>query len=150
MVATAVLFVIAAVQIALYATLTAVVLNLPHPIGIRIIILSLGFWCYCVLRVLQRINRSVIAHNNWLRLIFITLHIQNESENLEPARDRMQSDIETERLEVELSGGQLIKPLTAVAGFVVFIITTILILNYGWLGDFGYNLARDIHGSVKR
>ena len=135
------------VWVSIFASLAAVVLNLPYPIGVRILLLAAGMWCYWVLCALDRIKDAVVKQAYWSRLTFITTQIRNDADNLQPALDRLADDLATERGIKELGGGDWTL-FFSISGFLIFLMAVAVVLHFGWLGEFGNGRFFDPHSDI--
>jgi hypothetical protein len=120
-------------QSAVWAAAAAAIANLPQPLSVRILIGAFGVWCFWLLHSLNEIHQTQRRTEFWTRLVFITAHLRNEADGLPAARSRLANDLEEERIEKSMSGGDI----GALIGLGTIAVLFSLLLHFGVLGPVG-------------
>ena len=132
--------------IGFFSSLAAITLNLPYPIGVRILLLAVGMWGYWVLRALDKIPARLARVEYWARANYVASSIRNESDNLRSSRDQMRDDMR-EQIDDDINKMET-NLILSVVGMTIMVTVLSVILHFGFFGDFGANWASNF-GSQK-
>jgi len=123
------------------AASAAAVVNLPLSLPYKILLLLIAWWGYVVAVHLSTISERLWKLEYWTRLVFITVHLRNEMDGIEPATKRLKSDLQEEKemdeFKNSLSGLGTYKNAAVIIGFIAVAITLGIILDHGLLGPVG-------------
>lgn len=122
---------------AVMASVIAVILNLPQSAGVRLLLLMIAILAWTMARFAFETADRLKRIERWMRLSFIALHLRNERDGIQPAKDRLQQDLDYSG---EIERSEQAKLYDAI-GIGVVLILAGAFLHFGLFGDFGTGWA---------
>lgn len=122
----------------------AAILNLEVSAAAKVLLLIGAYCVLALLLILQNVDQNLARAVYWTRLAFITLHIRNEEDQLEPAMDRLEQDLVGEGFRREAAAFAEYVVVAVVAASALLL--TPVLLYHGVLGPTGQETLRSLIG----